>query len=210
MLLSIWNAAFNIVVVDEAQNLSDQARGMILQDCLQTVMSRSSATQLIMLAPGASGLPEVARSIGVKALRPEFTSLSPVLQNRIIINKVKGRPNEMRLQLLRGPKERVEIGNLVSSLGLDNKATRLAAVALELGGGEGSLVYETGPRGAEKTALQLMNELRRRHPDPQDQSLLELSEFIKEHIHPEYQLATMVVHGVGYHYGRMPSLCVRH
>ncbi|MBM2562131.1 DEAD/DEAH box helicase [Pseudomonas sp. AF1] len=206
VLLSIYGAAFNVVVVDEAQNLSDHARGMILQDCLQTLMSRSSTTQLVMLAPGATGLPEIAKAIGVDALRPEFTGVSPVLQNRIVVSKVKGSPNEMRLQLLRGPEERVEIGNLVSSLGLDNKATRLAAIALELGGGEGSLVYETGPREAEKTALQLMNELRRSPPDPQDQALLDLSEFIKEHIHPEYQLAAMVTHGVAYHYGRMPSL----
>ncbi|TXH91658.1 DEAD/DEAH box helicase [Thauera aminoaromatica] len=206
VLLSIWDAAFNIVVVDEAQNLSDQARGMILQDCLQTVMSRSRGTQLVMLAPGATGLLEVARAIGVEALRPEFTGISPVLQNRIVVSKVKGRSKEMRLQLLRGPEDRVEIGNLESSLGLDNKATRLAAVALELGGGEGSLVYETGPRESEKTALQLMNELHRRLPNPQDQSLLELSAFIKEHIHPDYQLAAMVVYGVAYHYGRMPSL----
>ncbi|HCF3086496.1 TPA: DEAD/DEAH box helicase [Pseudomonas aeruginosa] len=206
VLLSIWDAVFDVVIVDEAQNLSDQARGMILQDCLYTVMSRSSLTQLIMLTPGATGLPEIARAVGVEALHSEFTGVSPVLQNRIVVSKVKGSPKEMRLELLRGPEERVEIGKLISSLGLDNKATRLAAVALELGGGEGSLVYETGPREAEKTALQLMNELRRRNPDPQDQSLLELSKFIKEHIHPEYQLSAMVVQGVAYHYGRMPSL----
>ncbi|HHW1564564.1 TPA: DEAD/DEAH box helicase [Pseudomonas aeruginosa] len=206
VLLSIWDAVFDVVIVDEAQNLSDQARGMILQDCLHTVMSRSSLTQLIMLTPGATGLPEIARAVGVEALHSEFTGVSPVLQNRIVVSKVRGSPKEMRLELLRGPEERVEIGKLISSLGLDNKATRLAAVALELGGGEGSLVYETGPREAEKTALQLMNELRRRNPDPQDQSLLELSKFIKEHIHPEYQLSAMVVQGVAYHYGRMPSL----
>lgn len=206
VLLSIWNASFNIVIVDEAQNISDQARGMILQDCLHTVMSRHRTTQLIMLTPGAVGLPEIARAIGVDALHPQFTGVSPVLQNRIVVSKVRGRPKELRLQLLRGPEDRVEIGSLVSTLGLDNKATRLAVVALELGSGEGSLVYETGPREAEKTALQLMNELRRKHPEPQRRSLLDLSAFIKEHIHPEYQLATMVAHGVAYHYGRMPSL----
>lgn len=206
VLLSIWDAKFDVVVVDEAQNLSDAARGMILQDCLQSVMSRSDKTQLIMLAPGAVGLPEVAKAIGVPSLQPELTGVSPVLQNRIVVSKVKGRPKEMKLQLLRSPNERVEIGTVVTDIGLDNKTTRLAAVALELGGGEGSLIYETGPTRAEKTALQLMNELARRDPDPKDTSLRELSSFIKEHIHPEYQLAGMVVHGVAYHYGRMPSL----
>jgi hypothetical protein len=206
VLLSISDAKFDVVIVDEAQNLSDAARGMILQDCLQTVISRSKDTQLIMLAPGAVGLPEVAQAIGVPSLLPEFTGVSPVLQNRIVVSKVKGKPKQIKLQLLCGPKERVELGTLVTDIGLDNKTTRLAGVALELGGGEGSLVYETGPTQAEKTALQLMNELTRRNPDPKDASLRELSTFIKDHIHPEYQLAGMVVHGVAYHYGRMPSL----
>jgi hypothetical protein len=206
VLLSVWQEAFDLIVVDEAQNLSDAARGMILQDCVQTAISRREGTQLIMLAPGAVGLPEAANAIGVQSLASESTAVSPVLQNRIVASKVKGKPKQLRLQLLTGPRERVELGTVVCDIGLDNKATRLAAVALELGAGGNSLVYETGPREAEKTALQLMNELARRDSRPQDSTLIELSNFIKEHIHPEYQLAAMVNHGVAYHYGRMPSL----
>jgi hypothetical protein len=37
-------------------------------------------------------------------------------------------------------------------------------------------------------------------------SLLELSKFIKDHVHPKYSLAERVLHGVAFHYGKMPSL----
>ena len=60
--------SFDIVVVDEAQNIADDARGMILQDCLERIAQRSLATKVILLAPGAEGLPAVARSFGVTEL----------------------------------------------------------------------------------------------------------------------------------------------
>ena len=53
--MAISTIAFDVVVVDEAQNFSDGARGMILQECLEQVLDRNSKTHLVMLAPGAEG-----------------------------------------------------------------------------------------------------------------------------------------------------------
>src|SRR6202011_3462567 len=58
------------------------------------------------------------------------------------------------------------------------------------------------PVEAEKVAAQLSSD----GPALDVKSLAELSQFIKDHIHPEYGLAEMVLHGVGFHYGRMPTL----
>ncbi|WP_304308314.1 DEAD/DEAH box helicase [Pseudacidovorax intermedius] len=68
--------AFDIVVVDEAQNIADDARGMILQDCMESIAQRSSTTKVILLAPGAEGMPAVARSFGVADLVPLSTRLT--------------------------------------------------------------------------------------------------------------------------------------
>jgi hypothetical protein len=201
VLLAISNLQFDVVVVDEAQNLSEGARGMILHDCLEAVVRRNPGAQVIMLAPGAKGLPEVAKTFGVGDVLSASTSLSPVLQNRIVVSKVKGL-DELELTLLGPQADRIPVGRVKSSRGLTNTKTRLAAVALELGGEDGSLVYATGPDDADTTATQLMN-----GRDASDEpGLRDLSGFIREHIHPEYRLATMVQHGVGFHYGRMPHL----
>lgn len=206
VLLAIWGGNVDLVVVDEAQNLSDAARGMILQDCLETVVARNHRAQVIMLAPGAVGLPAIAKTMGIETPVPHSTAVSPVLQNRIVVSKVPGHQNQLSLSLLKTQSDRVLLGTFETANGLDNPDTRLAAVALELGGVGGSLVYETGPNEAEKTALQLMNGLTLSGESTADTSLAELSKFIKEHIHQEYGLAQMVRQGVAYHYGRMPSL----
>lgn len=206
VLLSSWGGAIDLVVVDEAQNLSDAARGMILQECLEAVVARNRRAQVIMLAPGAVGLPVIAKTIGIEALTTQSTAVSPVLQNRIVVSKVIGHQNKLSLSLLKTPSEKVLLGTVNTENGLDDPDTRLAAVALELGGVGGSLVYETGPNEAEKTALQLMNGLTLNGEGDADTSLAELSNFIKDHIHQEYGLAQMVRQGVAYHYGRMPSL----
>jgi hypothetical protein len=198
--------SFDIVVVDEAQNIADDARGMILQDCLERIAQRSSTTKVILLAPGAEGMQAVARSFGVTELVTLSTRLSPVQQNRIVLSIVKGNHFELNIALMGRDGVRMPMGNVRMERSLKDKASRLANVAFELGVNDSSLLYETGAREAEKTAAELTNLLKSKNGELKDASLEELSMFIQEHVHPEYQLATMVRYGVAYHYGRMPSL----
>lgn len=197
---------FDLLVVDEAQNIADDSRGMILQDCLERIAERSDKTQVILLAPGAVGMPEVAKTFGISDLFSLSTQLSPVQQNRIVLTKVYKKPRELALAVIGQDGARHQLGTLQLNDSLNDAKSRLARVALELGGDGGSLLYETGPREAEKAAAYLVELLKARGVEPNSGPLEELSKFIKEHVHPEYQLAEMVRYGVAYHYGRMPSL----
>lgn len=201
VLLAIADIKPDLVVVDEAQNLADGARGMILQDCLERIRQLNPAAQIILLSPGAEGFADVSALLGLGKLDIRDTELSPVLQNRIHISPVDGEPKTLKLALL-GAKGSAEIGVVKTQRGVADPGTRLAAVALELGKSGAALVYATGPADAEKVAGQLTSDLDKL-ANPQ---LIALSDFIKEHIHPEYGLAEMVRHGVSFHYGRMPTL----
>ncbi|MGH6647548.1 DEAD/DEAH box helicase [Aquabacterium sp.] len=198
--------SFDVVVVDEAQNIADDARGMILQDCLERLALASSKTKVILLAPGAEGMPAVARSFGVTDLIPLSTKLSPVQQNRIVLSKMHGKPFQLEMALMGRNGVRKPLGAVRVERSLSSKGTRLATVAVELGGNDGSLLYETGAREAEKTAALLEGMLKAKQGELRDASLEELAKFIEDHVHPEYQLVSMVRQGVAYHYGRMPSL----
>lgn len=198
--------AFNLLVVDEAQNIADDSRGMILQDCLERIAERSKKTQVILLAPGAVGMPEVARTFGISNLVSLSTQLSPVQQNRIVLSKVPKKPRELALAVIGREGVRHGLGKIELSHSLNDAKSRLALVALELSGDGGSLLYETGPREAEKAAAYLVELIKARGGRPTPGPLEELSKFIKEHVHADYQLAEMVRYGVAYHYGRMPSL----
>ncbi|UVV70950.1 DEAD/DEAH box helicase [Brucella anthropi] len=200
VLLAATDLAFDLVVIDEAQNVSDGARGMILQECLEQALMRNSSARVVMLAPGAEGFPEIAKAVGVEGLVTSKSNQPSVLQNRIVVS-VASEGSGLNLELLTAT-AREPLGVLQTSRGFDVPDTRLAAVALELGAAGGSLVYATGQAHAEKLAEQI----RLGSSDVEDESLEALSKFIIEHIHSEYGLASTVKRGVAFHYGKMPSL----
>lgn len=200
VLLAVSSIDFDLIVVDEAQNFSDGARGMILQECLEQAVARRGTTKVVFLAPGAEGFDDVANAVGIKKLQPAASLLPSVIQNRILVSKAP-EPRSLMLRLLTALGS-VPLGTLHSQRGFDLPASRLAAVALELGRKGGSLVYATGPKNAEEVALQLFQDC----SDASDKQLSELAEFIERHIHPRYSLSKLVKRGVAFHYGKMPTL----
>lgn len=201
VLLSISKLELDLLIVDEAQVLADGSRGMILQDCLERLRQLNPALQLVLLAPGAEGFSSVARLLDIGDLQIKETKLSPVQQNRVQVKVKEGQSKSFTLSLLTASGAE-EIGEYKTERGLSNRATRLAAAALELGKIGGSLVYATGPADSERVAAQLVAGILA----IESAALAELSKFIRDHIHPEYGLAAMVLHGVSFHYGQMPRL----
>jgi hypothetical protein len=201
VLLSTTSAKVDLVVVDEAQNLSDGARGMILQNCIEQCFERHPRTHVVMLAPGAEGFKEALGSLGISEIPEITTTVSPVLQNRIIVTKVAG-TKRLDFKLL-SAHNMASIGSMTCDTGLDSPESRLAAVALELGSSGGSLVYAKTP--SEAAALAGSIALGVTDPNAIGKNN-DLVTFIKEHIHPEYHLINMVDKGVAFHYGQMPSL----
>ncbi|ECP6786690.1 DEAD/DEAH box helicase, partial [Salmonella enterica] len=202
VLLDNFKNKIDIVVIDEAQSISDEIRGMILQDCLDKISIQNPDAKYVFLAPGAEGFNDLADIIGIDTIHVEKTNLSPVVQNKIIIKVDPAKENNLQLSLLDNSNI-LSIGELTSTRGFANENTRLAAVALELGKDEGSLVYGTGAANAEDVAKQIASGLPLLE---NDSDLKELSKFIKKHVHKDYSLANLVLRGVGYHYGKMPSL----
>ncbi|EGH04642.1 putative dead/deah box helicase domain protein [Pseudomonas amygdali pv. aesculi str. 0893_23] len=94
------------------------------------------------------------------------------------------------------------IGTMSCKTGLNLVESKLAAVALELGSGGGSLVYAKTPTEAASIAGSIALGL----DDVEDAGASDLAEFIKDHIHRDYHLIGMVKKGVAFHYGQMPAL----
>ncbi|MDZ5457225.1 DEAD/DEAH box helicase [Azohydromonas lata] len=200
---SVASAAnVNLVVVDEAQSIGDDGRGLILQDVLEKLRELNPGTKFVFLAPGAENMGLVGRSFGVEDSIVKSTALSPVVQNRINVKFNEGDEHRLDLFLVSHGSDEA-IGSFVFDRGfaLSGEA-RLAAVAKELGQGGRSLVYATGPSNAESLAnLLAVNGDIKLAP-----SISDLVKFIEQNIHKSYSLANYVRHGVAFHYGNMPSL----
>lgn len=172
VLLAVAHPNFDLVVVDEAQNISDGARGMILQECLDQILTRNPKSRLVMLAPGAAGFLELGRSFGTPDLEPAESRLPSVIQNRILASPGRA-PKSLTLRLMTETGS-VKLGTLFADRGFQHPDSRLAAVALELGRQGGSLVYATGPKDAESVAQLLYQGC----PDQVEAPLKALSKFI--------------------------------
>lgn len=204
LLLSIVDLSevIDLVVVDEAQAMGDDSRGMILQDVLEKIKISNHNARFLFLAPGASGFQLIGDSVGLPEVEVKETSLSPVVQNRINVRFSMQNENLVELELVT-PKGLEPIGSYVFKRGFAlREDAKLAAVAQEFGVSGRSLVYATGAANAETVAgLIALN-----RESKTTKTLRELSKFIKQHIHKDYSLAEYVLKGVAFHYGSMPSL----
>lgn len=192
----------DLVIVDEAQAIGDESRGMILQDALEKVRQANPKARFLFLAPGASGFDLVGESVGLPQLHIKETGLSPVVQNRISVRLPNEDEHSVHLDLV--TPERLEpIGSYKFKRGFAlGDDAKLAAVAQEFGAAGRSLVYATGAKNAEDlTALIALN-----RPAKEHGPLNDLAVFIEKHVHKQYSLARFVRHGVAFHYGNMPSL----
>lgn len=195
-------ATIDLVIVDEAQAMGDDSRGMILQDALEKVRESSPKARFLFLAPGASGFQLIGDSVGLANLQVKETSLSPVVQNRISVKFPLENEHLIQLDLVT-PKRFEPIGSYLFQRGFAlSEDGKLAAVAEELGSSGRSLVYATGAKNAEDlSALIALNRSAK-----EVHALLDLAKFIEQHIHKRYSLAHFVRKGVAFHYGNMPSL----
>lgn len=204
LLLSSVNivGVIDLVIVDEAQAMGDDSRGMILQDALEKVQESNPNARFLFLAPGAIGFQLIGDSVGLPNLQVKETTLSPVVQNRISVRFPIENEHLIQLELVT-PKKLEPIGSYIFKRGFALKDDgKLAAVAEELGSSGRSLVYATGAKNAEDlTGLIAFN-----RPTKDSQALLDLSKFIEQHVHKQYSLAQFVRKGVAFHYGNMPSL----
>lgn len=196
------SGVIDLVIIDEAQAMGDDSRGMILQDALEKVREMNPFARFLFLAPGASGFKLIGDSVGLSDIDVQETSLSPVVQNRISVSFPRENEHVIKLDLVT-PSQLESIGSYTFKRGFAlSEDGRLAAVALELGSSGRSLVYATGAKNAEDlSALIALNRSKK-----SEKALEELAKFIEEHIHDRYSLAQFVRNGVAFHYGNMPSL----
>lgn len=191
------------MIVDEAQQIADDARGILLQHCLEEALLRSPTTKVILLTPGRQDAAAIARLIGLSDVGIAQSSLRPVRQNLIYVNFDAQQPMDVILSLHRENEEALPLGTLKTTWGFEKKESRLVGAAIELGREGQSLVYAPSKSPAEAIAASIAGH--QVPPEDKTGALKELADFIKKHIHPKYSLVECVMAGVGFHYGSMPT-----
>lgn len=214
----------NLLVVDEAQQVASESRGIVIEDAVEELIKKDSSIQKVFISPYVANLDNFAKIFTVNPERYETrsTDKSPVGQNILFVTFKEGeeaRHHTVTLSVL-SQELQVDIGkNNLDLARMDLTALELKRLPKTISQRKvwvvknliESLIEETEPtliycntRGdCRRLGRELAEELNE-VALPSDE-LKEAIDFLKEHVHREYYLADLLKNRIAYHYGTMPQ-----
>lgn len=202
LLDSCGDLPLDILIVDEAQGLSDGGRGVLLYSAISRATKASKSVQQILICPFA----DVEKSFSAIFPRTNFSVLQEdegvVAQNLIRVEIGREPSSQVELYLLR-EKSEIFLGRTGVPISLIGNNS-VAALALAFGSEAANLIYAGGPARCEDIARMLMQAADSKRPMAEEVEVL--SQFFEKAVHPKFLLASTIRHGIGFHYGRLPSL----
>ena len=196
---------FEICLIDEAHQIADGQRGMVLESAIERIQSINQSCRFVFLSPLVEN-PDIFLSSYDLSGQGEYikNGIPLVLQNLYAVRKPYRQPRVRELQL-------VEHSNEIVGKVEFNANPRPADLAFKIGEMNGkTILYANGPAEAAKFA----GEIKRHCPEnvenieakEQLDNLVSLSRGI---VHEDYQLNDLLPYGVAYHDGPMPDLLRR-
>jgi len=204
----------DILVVDEIQNIEKVAdeseqRSKILYDVLKEIKHLVKPSKIILSGPRLKNIGNLGFDIFGDTSEEEENKVQPVAS---LTYSVSYSDENFVLKqfsdILEEPREiLIENHEIISGLGksLYNDAYHeyLSSLINKLGLTSNNIIFAPNPSHARKTADYLS-----KHSGTVEDigdNLLMLSDYIKESVHPHYDLSGMILNGVAYHTGRTPS-----
>ena len=193
------------LIVDEAHEVQKGKRGILLQSTIELVINKFPECDVLFASPLIKN-PGYFLSLFNKVEKGKFftETISPVSQNILLLSEIDKKPNLINVKLI-GSESTVNIGDL--NLGFkfrDSKRKQKALLAKAIAKeNESVIIFANGPSDAESVASALSEIHENYEISPEVESFID---FLKKEIHPEYALIKCLSGGVGFHYGKMPSI----
>lgn len=193
------------LIVDEAHEIQNGKRGIILQNAINITLSRFDTVKVLFASPLIKN-PAYFLSLFGRTTNGRYfvEQVSPVSQNIILVSEVKNKPKEVEISLLNRDKK-TTIGQVKTNFKFrEGKIIQRANFALSISSQNESVIsFSSGPAEAENIACHIASLSQEFQPS---NAILTFVDFIKREVHREYPLADCIMNGVAFHYGNMPSL----
>jgi hypothetical protein len=203
LLIAFPDFRVELVVIDEAQMLSESTRGVLLESVVDRVRDRSPAAQFVFSGPLIGNPRYFGDVFGLAKYSSCETRQSPVTQNLIFLD-CKTRPKSEVVVRLGTEAESETVTTIGLPIRLLSDTDKLSYLSYLFGRSGSSVIYAGGKAEAEKIAVKVAQEVPASAKTLPE--LTELIQFVKNHVHKEYALVGTLAKGVGFHYGHMPSL----
>jgi len=203
LLISHHNIHIDLVIVDEAQMLSDGSRGVLLESVIDRIRQHNQQPQFIFSGPLIANPNYFSELFNIREFKDCSTKQSPVTQNIIMLN-YSYTPDSKVDVVIDSLTNRQLVSNIPLDIRLATDIDRISYLSYLFGRSGSSIVYAGGKAEAEKVAIKITSEM---PTDPSVRTeLSELINFVKKHVHKDYALVSTLEKGIAFHYGHMPSL----
>ncbi|HKV95498.1 MAG TPA: DEAD/DEAH box helicase [Candidatus Angelobacter sp.] len=192
----------DVLIVDEAQEISEGARGLVLETVIQRTLAANPRAAVFFSSPLRKN-PKYLLNLFGRSEGAAFVEYNaPVSQTVISIQRVRGDQTRARIEVRIDDNQVMvdEIKDLFQGRGQNLPKIALTFTQPK----ECSILYANSPAMAEAQGSELAAELQKR--EKLDTDVQDLIRFVREHIHPKYHLADCLERGVGFHYGQMPQI----
>ena len=200
-----FNEEINILIVDEAQKVSDESRGILLEEVIEEAVKRNESLQTVFISPFSKNPEKFSNIFQLADVKTEKTILSPVSQNILKLDVTK---KKYSLKLSTTKIEStddilIDEGEIVPSDLSEITCKDWQIIwALKKFGSESNIIYCNSPKLTADLATALSATLPENEYNPR---ITELIKFLKENIHPDYFLIDCLKKRVGFHHGSMPN-----
>lgn len=181
---------FDYLFIDEAHNISDESRGVLLHLTLEKLLE-DSAPQIIIGMPSPQYINTFSSVFRGVPFTKEVTAHSPVSKIIMSVN-----PKGRNLLI-----ERNGTDNSIS-IPKNFKDKNLSDIVLRLGKGYSNIIYRNQTNSCDSTADEISKKLLNKNNNV---ALEEAAEYIEHFIHEDYSLANNLRKGVAFHYGPLPT-----
>ncbi len=189
-VLQSGDLSFNYLFIDEAHNISDPSRGVLLHLTIDKLLE-NSLPQIILSMPSDSYKNAFSSIFNEVDFIQEITQHSPVSKilmsvklvgREIVISRYKSDFNIKIPKNFKGPK--------------------LSDLVLRLGKGQSNIIYKNRTDYCENTANDIADLMVDFVASPE---LEEAADYIEKFVHEDFSLASNLRKGVAFHYGPLPS-----
>ncbi len=193
------------LIVDEAHEIQNGNRGIILQNAIDISLSRFDSVKVLFASPLIKN-PSYFLSLFGRTESGRFfvETTSPVSQNILLVSEVPRKTQDLAISLL-SREQTIPICVVQTKFKFrDKKPKQRANLALSISAEKDSVIsFSNTSASAESIACEIADMVTSFEPTDE---ILAFADFLKKEIHPEYPLADCIKKGVAFHYGRMPSL----
>lgn len=195
-LCNLGDVEIGTLIVDEAQNIMDASRGILLEYSIKYAKKIWDNLKIIFISPFVDNPELLLNKFSLEECSKGYCERKTTVRQNLI--KLEREPRGFRVRFADSiVKERLQI---TRSIGV---VDTIVNAYEKFNNGNNSIIYCNRPQTAIDVCTEILN--REIFPVTKDEDLLNFAEFIEQFINKNYMLVDFVKHGIAFHYGALPA-----